>query len=215
MKRVINGVNNPLVFFLWLVLTVVSFVFLDRTVATFFHRDTPHWLHEIAGFITWFGWGGDYLAFFAILWLVGHFVLKQQRTIEIGRFLLVSTLASGIFCDLLKVILGRSRPVLFFKDHDYGFYFFKFHVQFWSFPSGHTMFITSVMVSLALIWPKYRWFCFAGVLLVALSRVILTAHYMSDVWMGMYLGTFVSVAVYELFVQQKWLPETINNVEEK
>ncbi len=62
-----------------------------------------------------------------------------------------------------------------------------------SFPSGHSL--TAFAIGTAMLWnfPTFGWvlmFCAAS---VALSRIMLGLHYVSDVLMGSALGTFIGL----------------------
>ncbi len=107
-------------------------------------------------------------------------------------FIFLAASFPGVISHLLKILLGRSRPSELFSHHMYGFYFWQFHNNMWSFPSGHTTTISGVTTALSFLLPRLWGIFFAVCLLVAASRVILTAHFVSDVMAGMYLGFIIT-----------------------
>jgi membrane-associated phospholipid phosphatase len=103
-------------------------------------------------------------------------------------FVILSCLVSGAIHHVLKVLIGRYRPRYFFADDLYGLSPLNFDIAQNSFPSGHTQTIVSICFALYLIYPRPAALYLVIAALVALSRVMLQAHYPSDVVGGIYLG---------------------------
>mgnify|MGYP001416664710 CR=1 FL=1 len=96
---------------------------------------------------------------------------------------------SGIVANIIKMLVGRARPVLWFKETIYGFDpLTKLGYAWNSMPSGHSTTAFALAFSLAVLYPRGRiiWFFYA--LLLSLSRVMVNAHYLSDVCAGAALG---------------------------
>jgi len=91
---------------------------------------------------------------------------------------------SGIIVDALKVIFGRPRPKLLFGSEVYGFSWLSWRPDHWSFPSGHSATIVALMTALWYLWPQHLLFYIVAAAIVALSRVVVGAHYLSDVFAG-------------------------------
>jgi undecaprenyl-diphosphatase len=88
----------------------------------------------------------------------------------------------------MKIVLGRARP-------DYGaeFTFFSLDAHYNSFPSGHSAdaFVSSVFLYYLLKDSRYGAYRFlppAYALVIAVSRVVVSAHYPSDVIAGVAIG---------------------------
>jgi membrane-associated phospholipid phosphatase len=96
--------------------------------------------------------------------------------------------ASGLAVDLVKTVFGRARPKLLFSNGDYYFSWWATQSDFWSFPSGHTANAVAVALALSMIWPRCRALAAIFAALVAASRIVITAHYVSDVVMGAFLA---------------------------
>jgi membrane-associated phospholipid phosphatase len=103
-------------------------------------------------------------------------------------FVFASVAVSGVVALLIKLIFGRFRPIMFFTEGLYGFNFFNPSEDLNSFPSGHAATALSLAFALSLLFPRYRFplFCFG--LLVAVSRTVTTAHFLSDSVAGAWLG---------------------------
>jgi len=88
----------------------------------------------------------------------------------------------------MKIFFGRARP-------KYGgeFKFFSLDSHYNSFPSGHSAdaFVSGVFLYYLLKfskYSKYRFLPLAYALLIAFSRVVVSAHYLSDAVAGMAIG---------------------------
>ena len=107
----------------------------------------------------------------------------------------------GILVRILKISIGRARPHFFLESGE-KFNSFSFDYLYNSFPSGHTQTVTTLMLCLAFFYSKYRYLFFLFILIGATSRVILLAHYPSDILMGFYIG-LVFYFLAKLFYQRQ------------
>ncbi|MEM1243432.1 MAG: phosphatase PAP2 family protein [Pseudomonadota bacterium] len=195
----IKVVTHPVFIICWLSLIVVSYFFFDEKIAIFLHTSLNQRIYQAAGDITVLGLGGYYIIAFGLLFVIGKFILKRSQFAYKSLYLFANVLVSGGLCDLIKFLCGRARPELLFNQHLYGFYFFKTHYAFISFPSGHATTINAIMLGLSFIKPRF-WLLFMTIaLLVTLSRVFLTAHYLSDVMTGAFLGFGVAIFMCHVF----------------
>lgn len=186
-------------------LILMSVKFLDLPIARFFHEIRAGMVVGLAAATTDAGLAVWYLVAAAVVFAVAHFVLKRRPIAVTAAFLFVSVAASGIAADVLKVIFGRTRPKLLFREDLYEFHWFKFGANWNSFPSGHSTTVAAVTMALCLLVPRW-WPVFIplGIALVA-TRVITTAHYLSDALFGATLGTATTILVYRLFQRRGWL----------
>ena len=58
------------------------------------------------------------------------------------------------------------------------------------------------MSALWFIYPRHRAFWVGSAFLIALSRVIVTKHYLSDVLASTFLAGLITVIVHEVFVRR-------------
>jgi undecaprenyl-diphosphatase len=118
--------------------------------------------------------------------------LIARRPWAASAFILGSAVSSGAV-HLMKVLFGRARPEQILLPLESG-----------SFPSGHTANAATVVVLLALLLRR-RWIAVAGagyVVLMALSRTYLGAHWVTDTIGGMLVGGAVAVLVWVPFARR-------------
>src|SRR4029077_13693033 len=113
-----------------------------------------------------------------------RFALPMQALSAIPAFLFLAVAASGLVVDVLKVVFGRARPKLFFQANVYDFSWLSWRPDHWSFPSGHSATIVALMTALWYLWPQHLLFYILAATIVAASRIVVGAHYLSDVLAG-------------------------------
>ena len=186
---------------LWTALTalavILSILLLDRPAALFLHAQSDG-LHAVFRFITQFGVSTGYLVGAAIAFaaLRGAALLKRFAAFAerikaysaLPLFFFAAIAVPGLTVDLIKVVFGRARPKLLFSHGDFYFGWWGTQSDFWSFPSGHTANVVAIALAVSMIWPRYRAPTAVFAVLVAASRIIITAHYVSDVVMGAFLA---------------------------
>lgn len=195
-KKIQQTITHPLFSILWVSLIALSYKLLDKPIAYFFQQHHSTVFVTIADYVNELGLSGYYISGFLLLYLMTRFIIKRPSLSNNALFLLQTVLLSGIFCLVLKILLSRARPIQLFDQQLFGFFFFKTKAAFWSFPSGHSTTISAVMIALCLLLPRYWSFFIAGLVLVSFSRVIVTAHYLSDILAGIYLGGFTVFWLY-------------------
>jgi undecaprenyl-diphosphatase len=118
-------------------------------------------------------------------------------------FAFASVAAAAIAVNLVKQIIGRARPVLFERDGWLAFDPFNFDYANASFPSGHATTAGAVTMAAMLILPRFRWPILAAGLLIALSRVVVGAHYPSDTIAGLALGAGIAYALARFLLRRQ------------
>ncbi len=103
-------------------------------------------------------------------------------------FVLSSVLAASAVAGVLKVLIGRARPVFFEALDMTGFFPPSFEWAFNSMPSGHTVATFAGLVMLGLLAPRVKWFTWTLAIVVGISRVCVGAHWPSDVILGAFIG---------------------------
>jgi membrane-associated phospholipid phosphatase len=113
-----------------------------------------------------------------------------------AAILCYSVAGSGIIANVIKVIVCRPRPIQLFEHNSIAPRWFEFIVDFeWnSFPSGHATTGLSFAFVCSHYWPRYKAMWYTLGIAVAMSRVIKTAHYCSDVFFGSAIGIAVAWA---------------------
>jgi len=183
---------------------------VDKPLAFWMHAQSDT-LHAVFAFITRFGISTGYLIAGAVLFVGLRLAARAARLAAwrerllawsyVPGFLFASLAASGLTVDLLKTVVGRSRPKLLFLSGGemYSFGFFATGADHWSFPSGHTANATALAAAAWVLWPRGRPLFVAFALLIAASRIVITAHYFSDVVAGAYVAILVTLYVRRVF----------------
>lgn len=136
--------------------------------------------------------GGGWFAVLVVPIGVAVALLVARRPWAASAFILGSALSSGAV-QLMKALFGRARPEDILVPLDSG-----------SFPSGHAANAATVVVLLALLLRR-RWIAVAGsayVVLMALSRTYLGAHWVTDTVGGILIGAAMAVLVWVLFARK-------------
>ena len=125
----------------------------------------------------------------SIFWLLISAILLWLRRPE-GWPLLITVAVTALLTAVAKGIFKRERP-----SEKWAIATDKY-----AFPSGHAARAGAVAVTLAFFFPPYTFFCFLWAVLVALARVILARHYLSDVAGGLLFGVLVSLILQLFFI---------------
>ena len=178
-----------------LIVLGLSALMIDRALAHFIYDHVNARAHKFLDSITHYAKAGHWLGA-AILALVvaacfKHFNLfSDEVTLLINyslAFIASLTLGSAIL-HVIKLVLGRRRPRDDMEMGLYGFMPLAFNLDYNSFPSGHALTISCVAVIFTCVWPGLAplWFGIAAAL--AVTRALLTAHFLSDVLIGAGIG---------------------------
>jgi lipid A 4'-phosphatase len=189
---------------------ILSMLYLDRPVAIFFHAQSEP-LRAVFTFITQFGLSAGYLYGAAITFAALRIAARLPRVAALADrlrayshvplFFFTAIAIPGLTVDLLKVVFGRARPKLLFSNGEYSFTWWGAQADYWSFPSGHTANAVAIALAVSMIWPRYRVLAAIFAVLIAASRIIITAHYLSDVVMGAFLAFAIVPYVRFVFAQ--------------
>jgi undecaprenyl-diphosphatase len=96
--------------------------------------------------------------------------------------------------SILKQTIGRARPRLH-DDHGLlAFQSWTMDASWASFPSGHATTFGALACVLALLFPRFKWVLLCAALWLASTRVIVGAHYPSDVLAGLIFGAWIAYA---------------------
>jgi undecaprenyl-diphosphatase len=137
--------------------------------------------------------GGDGWLWFAI----GMAILLfggAERFAAVGGASLAGVLSVAAFI-WLKRFTGRKRPC-YIEPHCWAT---RLPPDQFSFPSGHTMTAFAVCVSLALFYPALALGLSFCAFSVAISRILLGMHFLSDVLAGALIGTGLGYLGYLAF----------------
>lgn len=145
----------------------------------------------LALFLNAFGGGlvGIFVVPVALVLLL--LVLRRPRG---AVFSIVAALIATLAVQLLKSLFGRARPEDILVQSDFG-----------SFPSGHTANAAVIAMTFAVLFPRVWVWCAgcAYVLLMAWSRSLLGAHWLSDTLGGALVGVGVVLVMWAFCA--RWL----------
>lgn len=181
-----------------LIFIVFSYFYIDIPLANYCRHLSPG-VRSFFGLVTELGQSTWYLGGALFCFFLFRYVYKNIFLARRALFLFVAIAGSGIIVNIFRFLAGRYRPEMLFAQGAYGFEFFQLKSTALSFPSGHTTTAFALAMVLIIFWRSYWLFFVFWATLIAASRVIITAHFLSDVVAGAYLGSF-SV----LFIKRFW-----------
>lgn len=187
------------------VLTVLLHGLADRHAAPLARACTDS-CRAVALAVTRFGEGWETLLPAGLVLIVCFVALWRRWPLE-GRlarlgwvmaFVATAVGGSGLLAAALKLAIGRARPLI--ADGALWLHQpFAFSAKWASFPSGHATTAGATALVLALLFPRRARSIIVVAAIVAASRVIVGAHYPSDVAAGFALGaglTLLSAAAF-------------------
>ncbi|MEW6449661.1 MAG: phosphatase PAP2 family protein [Pseudomonadota bacterium] len=117
-------------------------------------------------------------------------------------FVFTAIAVPGLFVAIVKRLIGRERPWV--GNHDIWTYRpFGWQVDYASFPSGHSSTAFSAAVAIGAIWPAARPYMWLYAVVIACSRVIVSAHHPSDVVAGAIVGGLGALLVRNWFAARR------------
>ena len=130
---------------------------------------------------------------------------RARSAMRLSLYFFVTIGATSALVHLAKLLVGRARPELFADLGAYSLTPFAYDNLYASFPSGHSAAVGAFFGAFSMLVPRLRPLFLAGALAIGVSRVILGAHYPSDVAAGLLLGLWTAIAVAFLFARRDWL----------
>lgn len=187
---------------LWTFLSVLAcYLFIDIPLAKFFEHP-PRPLTESAQFLSdithpkyqMFLWPGLFFLF--------RFIYKKEVLGNRCLLILISISIANILTEVIKKLLGRARPELLFAHDQYGFTLFSSSDILSSFPSGHACTIGALCGAFTCFYPRLWLPLFLISLVLAFARVILAAHFLSDVIAGVIIGILTAQWIYKVMKKE-------------
>ena len=172
----------------------------------------PEWIISVFDEITDFGKSGWFLwplglLFIALAALPRALTPMSQRVlaalmVRVG-FLFTAIAVPSLFATIVKRMIGRARPMVGGSLDPTLFIPFEGHAAYAGTPSGHVTTAFAVFVAFGTLWPRARTALLIYALLIALSRVLVIAHYPGDAFAGALVGAFGAVLVRRYFAQRR------------
>ncbi|BCP53398.1 hypothetical protein K32_20150 [Kaistia sp. 32K] len=126
---------------------------------------------------------------------------------EIGAlsfYIFAAVAGSGILVNIVKQFIGRGRPMTFDEYGAFTLHPLEFAHRFQSFPSGHATTAGALIAISFLVFPRWRIGLLILGLLIAGSRVVVGAHYPSDILAGLIFGYAFSLWLAGRFAAAGW-----------
>ena len=149
------------------------------------------------------GLAGPYFILFFIGFLWARFQ-KWQVWQYRSLFALNVLATSGALVHVLKFCLGRQRPYVSHGVEALYFAPFNFNWDFQSFPSGHAQVTFTLVGIFALLYPRANWLIVPLALVTSFTRVLLLAHFPSDVVGGAAIGLLGVAFTSHLWIKKNW-----------
>jgi membrane-associated phospholipid phosphatase len=122
--------------------------------------------------------------------------------VRIG-FLFTAIAVPSLFVTIIKRLIGRARPMVGGSLDPFLYSPFVWRAAYAGMPSGHATTAFAALVAFGTLWPRSRTLWLVYALLIAVSRVVVTAHYPSDVLAGALVGIGGAVLVRHYFAQRR------------
>lgn len=126
---------------------------------------------------------------------------------EIGQLLtalFIAVATGGIVTNVIKQVVGRARPVLFDREGPLSFDAFNFDYANASFPSGHATTAGAILAFGWLAFPRGRPVWAVVAIVIAVSRIVVGAHFPSDVVAGLIVGGLCATASLAFLARRRF-----------
>jgi len=134
------------------------------------------------------------------------FSSKSKTAWRLALYFLVTIGSASALVHVAKLIFGRARPELF---ADYGAHSLSWLAGhewvYQSFPSGHSAAVGSFFGAFSMLVPRLRILFVLCALTIGVTRVVVGAHYPSDVAAGLLLGLWAAIMTAFAFAARNWL----------
>jgi membrane-associated phospholipid phosphatase len=198
----------------WWHLTLLALIVLvalapfDISVARLFYGyPVARPVVRVLQFIAYFASNG-----FGVLVILIALVVLRRSKLSCVPQLISASLGSGLLADIVKLCVCRGRPLSIdlstatFSSTFHGFLpFLSAGSRGQSFPSGHAAVAAGLAIALSHRFPRGRWLFLFAAATAAASRVIVHAHFLTDVAAGAMLGSTWAIACYEGFLGSVFL----------
>jgi undecaprenyl-diphosphatase len=170
----------------------------------------PLWIVKPFDFITDFGRSGWFLIPLGLVVIAAAFVdspaldrwsraLLAAIVVRAG-FLFVAIGLPGLIGTIVKRLIGRVRPSAL---GPFAYEPLSWRPDYASFPSGHAITAFGVLVAFGVVFPRVRSVLWIYAIAIAISRVVVSAHFPSDVVAGGAFGAIGALIVRDWFAVRR------------
>jgi membrane-associated phospholipid phosphatase len=185
-----------------------TMIVLDAPAVTAAQR-TPEWLARVFDHVTESGKSFWFLVPIALalatIALLASPALPRmsQRVlaalaVRLG-FLFLAIGLPGLVFTIGKRLVGRARPFVEGSANPLIYRPLGWSVEYASLPSGHAVDAFAAAMAIGVLWPRMRPVMWTYAVVIAVSRVVLTAHFPSDVMVGAVVGAVGALLVRDWY----------------
>ena len=193
------------------VVVLLGMVLIDAG-ATRFARTLPRGVVDFFNFLTDFGKGAWVLwplgLAFVVLAALPQAITPIARAVQAALlvrvgFLFVAGGLPGLFSALIKNMIGRARPGVPGRIDPFVFDPFHWTPAWAGMPSGHATTAFAVLAAVSTLWPRWRTAALIYALLIAISRIVVQAHFFTDTLLGAVVGIGGVILIRRWFAAQR------------
>jgi membrane-associated phospholipid phosphatase len=116
------------------------------------------------------------------------------------EFLFLAIALPGLAVTIVKRLIGRVRPS---ELGPFSYVPWSWRPDYASLPSGHGTTAVAAAIAIGALWPKARVPMWAFAVIIAVSRVVIQAHFASDVVAAAFVGAFGAILVRNWFAARR------------
>jgi undecaprenyl-diphosphatase len=195
-----------------ILITLLIVLVVFDSVAITGARNFPRWVRAVFSDFTDTGKSGWFLyPLAAVILLIAMLPSHLPRFARLvfaaimarAGFLFLAIAVPGLIGTVFKHLIGRARPFVTGVADPYAFTPFSWSAAYASMPSGHTNTAFAALVAVSVLWPRARPFMLIWALLIAVSRIVVSAHHPTDVIVGALLGAVGAILVRDYFATRR------------
>jgi undecaprenyl-diphosphatase len=195
-----------------LAVAAASMLLVDAFLIGKAHR-LPEWLYKTFQWISmlgnsgWFLWSAGIVFIFLAASPKSRLTPVAQRVVaalmvRLG-FLFLAVGLPALFTTIVKRFIGRARPYVWPDPHPHDFTPFVWDMAHTSLPSGHATNAFAAAIAIGGLWPRMRLPMWIFAAIIALSRIIVLAHFPSDIIVGAAVGIAGALLVRGWFASRR------------
>jgi membrane-associated phospholipid phosphatase len=180
---------------IWIALAAVALIaliaafLLDHAVADWIGAHSSAELKRVMQIVSRVGdWPAHFVA--GLIGIGVAFLAKSKTWVRIFLAMLIALAIAGVTGRVVKFATGRARPSVKTEVHWNGP---RFSSKYHAFPSGHVAASTAFFATLFLARKRIAAPLMLIPILIALSRMVAGAHYLSDVTFAAILGVICAI----------------------